>query len=305
MTIANSMQISPIYMGGAILAGSYFGDRCSPMSSSALLIAAITKTNIFTNCRLMMQTAAVPFVISCIVYGLAGLLYHGSASAATTAAIFPRFFTLTWETLVPAGMVILFSLLRIDVKYTMLLSIAASIVLAAAVQHMPLSAIIWALLFGFQPAAPELSRILAGGGIISMINVLAIICLSASYAGIFSGTAFLNRIHQRMRGLSRRITPFGAILTTSLATAMISCNQTLAIMLTHELCKTIEPDPQRLAIHLENTAVIITPLVPWAIACSVPLAILNAPITAIPAACYLYLIPAWNYLRNHRTAQPS
>ena len=42
MTMTNSMHIPAVYAGGAILAGVYIGDRCSPMSTSALLVATIT-----------------------------------------------------------------------------------------------------------------------------------------------------------------------------------------------------------------------------------------------------------------------
>jgi len=51
-------------VAGAIIAGSYFGDRCSPMSSSANLVAAITDTNLYTNVRNMFRTSLIPFVIS-------------------------------------------------------------------------------------------------------------------------------------------------------------------------------------------------------------------------------------------------
>ena len=38
------MKISPVLTGGAILSGVFFGDRCSPVSTSALLVASLTKT---------------------------------------------------------------------------------------------------------------------------------------------------------------------------------------------------------------------------------------------------------------------
>ena len=59
---------------------------------------------------------------------------------------------------------------------------------------------------------------------------------------------------------------------------MIACNQTLSIMLTHQLCKEGNPDNKRFAIDLENTAVVLAPLVPWSIAGAVPLAAVGAPI---------------------------
>ena len=131
-----------------------------------------------------------------------------------------------------------------------------------------------------------------------MTDVVAIICISSSYAGMFSGTGFLRRIQGHMAALSRRAMPFGAIIATSVATSMVSCNQTLATMLTHQLCQSVEPDPQRLAIHLENTVIVISALVPWSIACSAFLAIIDAPLASVPLACYLYFIPLWNFLTS-------
>lgn len=73
-------------------------------------------------------------------------------------------------------------------------------------------------------------------------------------------------------------------------------------MLSHSLCKE-DQGKQELAIGLENTAVVIAPLIPWSIAGAVPLAALGAPTAAIPAACYLYFIPLWNlavHLRRNK-----
>ena len=65
MTLGTSMQVSPMLLGGAILSGIYFGDRCSPVSTSAQLVKTLTHTNIFENIRLMVRTAAVPFALTC------------------------------------------------------------------------------------------------------------------------------------------------------------------------------------------------------------------------------------------------
>ena len=69
-----------------------------------------------------------------------------------------------------------------------------------------------------------------------------------------------------------------------------------------QLCAEVEPDPETMASHLENTTVVIAPLIPWSIAGAVPLATVGAPTACILTACYLYLLPVWNYLvaiRNH------
>ena len=49
--------------------------------------------------------------------------------------------------------------------------------------------------------------------------------------------------------------------------------------------------PILFALNIENTAVIIAPLIPWSIAGVIPLTLINAPTSSIFAAWYLYLIP--------------
>ena len=47
-----------------------------------------------------------------------------------------------------------------------------------------------------------------------------------------------------------------------------------------------------------GTDAIIPALIPWSIACAVPLATIGAPAKAIAFACFLYLLPAWELLRS-------
>ena len=128
-----------------------------------------------------------------------------------------------------------------------------------------------------------------------MMKVFCIVCLSSCYSGMFNGTGLLEGFRSGLNQLSTKILPFGSILLTSIITVMVSCNQALGIMLTHQLCVDTEPDPETMASHMENTVVVIAPLIPWSIAGAVPLATVGAPTACILTACYLYLLPVWNY----------
>lgn len=52
------------------------------------------------------------------------------------------------------------------------------------------------------------------------------------------------------------------------------------------------------ATDLENSVVVLAPLVPWSIAGAVPLASAGAPEQSLLAACYLYLIPLYSLVRK-------
>ncbi|MDO5132607.1 MAG: Na+/H+ antiporter NhaC family protein [Eubacteriales bacterium] len=297
--IARSLGADPRMAGGAVLAGAFFGDRCSPVSTSALLVAEVTKTDIFENIRNMMKTAFLPFILSGAGHLALGLFYApGSGNIPDLAAVFAREFVLHPAALIPAAVILLLSLLHVSVKPAMAASILCAVPLALILQHADPAALFSACLFGFRAGDPEVSAMISGGGIVSMLRVSGIVCLSSSYAGIFRKTGLLGGVRSAVKTLAARSSPFCAVLFTSLAAGMIACNQTLTIMLTAQLCEEVMPDRRKLALDLEDTAVVLAPLVPWSIAGSVPLASAGAPLTAIFFAWYLYLLPACRLLRD-------
>ena len=68
MSIGKAIGASEFFIGGAVLAGSYFGDRCSPMSTSAILVSQLTDTNLSKNINRMLRTSVVPFIAACAIY---------------------------------------------------------------------------------------------------------------------------------------------------------------------------------------------------------------------------------------------
>ena len=302
-TMAGSMGIPILYSGGAMLAGSFFGDRCSPMSTSALLVSTVTGTDLYRNIGNMIKTSVVPFLLTCVFYTLLGLGAGSDFDTTQIQSLFAESFVLHPAALIPAAVIVLFSCFKINVKITMGVSILCGMAVAFFIQGVSLGELVSIALLGYMPENAEIAALLSGGGIQSMVKVFCIVCLSSCYSGMFNGTGLLKGFRGSLNRLSEKILPFGSILLTSVITVMVSCNQTLAIMLTQQLCVDTEPDPETMASHLENTAVVIAPLIPWSIAGAVPLATVGAPTSCILTACYLYLLPVWNYLvaiRKHR-----
>lgn len=298
ITIANSMGIPILYSGGAVLSGAFWGDRCSPMSTSALLISSLTKTNLFKNLLMMVRTSVVPFVITCTVYALLGQGFESDFDISTTQSIFTDNFNLHPTVIIPAVVIVVFSLFKVNVKITMSISIVCGILMCAFVQHIPFAEIMRMTVFGYAPEVPEVASLLSGGGMVSMANAFCIVLISACYSGMFEGTGLLHSVHDVLMKISRKLTPFGGVFVTSILSSLVSCNQTLAIMLAHQLCGDIEKDNNKMAYCLENTAVVMAPLVPWSIAATVPLSSIGAPSLCILTACYLYLVPLWNLSLN-------
>lgn len=306
MSVANAMGISPFWVGGAILSGVFVGDRCSPVSTSALLVSTLTETDIYDNIRAMLRTALVPFLLSCGIYLWAGARTGGGGGEVDVQGMFLQEFRLSPVCLLPAAVILVLALCRVNVRRTMLASIVLAFLIAMTVQGLPVSRLFSTLVSGYRADDPALSALMNGGGILSMVRVAAIVCIAASYSGIFRDTGLLGPIQGKITALARRATPTGAVILTSAAAAAVSCNQSLAIMLTHQLCGCLEEDKSRLAILLEDTVVVIAPMIPWSIAGAVPLASAGAPTVCILASCFLYLLPLYrlvvSLIRDRRGA---
>ncbi len=287
-----------IYMaGGAVLSGIYVGDRSSPVSTSALLVSTLTRTDLYENIKSMARTAAIPFLSALALYAVIGALSPEKAPELHSAALFDAYFSMHPLCLLPAGAILCLSLFRVPVKTTMLASIVLAFFVSLRVQGMSASETLHAMVFGFVPAEPSIAPLISGGGILSMADVACIVCLSSCYAGIFQETGLLDRLKQRIRSFRKRAGRYPAMLATSVLAGMVACNQTLTIMLTHQLCRDGDPDTSY-ALDLEDSAVVIPPLIPWSIAGAVPLAAIGAPAVSLLFAFFLYLLPLWRLGKN-------
>lgn len=296
MSMGNALQMNPVYVGGAMLAGAFWGDRCSPVSSSANLVCSLTGTDLFENIHGMLGTGWVPTILTCVIYFLLGHSADGGSAMLDVEGMFAESFRLHWSAVVPAAAILILAALKVPVKRTLGISAGLALILCLTLQKIELSRIVPMLIFGYTTENPELAAMINGGGLVSMLRATCIVMLSSSYAGIFEGTGLLRNIQRQIENLSRKITSFGSTLVVSMLTSMVACNQTLAVMLTSQLCKGTQPDEKKFAITLEDTAIILAPLVPWSIACAVPLSAVGAPTASAAAACYLYLQPLWSLI---------
>ena len=331
-TAGHVLGVSPYWVGGAILAGAYFGNRISPISSMALLTANITNTDIYANVRRMLKTTWLPLLLSCVIYLVVGLcgfandlsgvaggsIYAsdvaGDFSAEPVRALFAKEFSLSPWCILPAILMIILSVLRVRSSRVLLLSALAALPFALVVENRSLADVLRAVVFGFHAHTPELAPMINGGGLLSMLNVFWIVVIAGCYAGIFKETGMLTPLKSVVERIAARTNSFFATLVASCVTACVVCNQTLTIILTHQLTENLDTDsapsatklcdadkssdrPNAIvkdkshALDLYDTAVTVIALVPWSVATAMVLAAANAPASSVLCACFLYLLP--------------
>ncbi|MCI6992593.1 MAG: hypothetical protein MR892_03995 [Clostridiales bacterium] len=304
MALARSGGVDPVITAGVLMSGIYFGDRGSPVSSSANMVAGITKTNILENVRIMMKTAILPFIITLAAYTALSVANPISSVDGGVLSAFESEFTLSFWSFVPAAIMLALPLLKVGIIASIGASVAASVAVAVLVEKVSLFSVIKILFLGFHSSGEGLAAILDGGGFVSMLEISAILAISCAYSGIFNRTDMLKSLLDVIEKGCRKTGRYAVTVIISLISCVVFCNQTIATLMCNDLLTrpylNTGGSRQELAIDMENTVILIVGLIPWCIACSVPLTFFNAGIDSLPWAIYLYIVPICYFLTKRR-----
>jgi Na+:H+ antiporter, NhaC family len=302
MMVARSGQAHLPLAAGALIAGAYFGDRFSPMSSSANLVASITGTRLFDNLGNMSRTMPIPFLLSTLIYLIFSLRYPLQLTGTDIDRLLQMSFVIHPLALLPALVMLALSSLRIGVKRSMSLSLITAVLLAFFMQNRSPIEVLQFLLAGFTLAPSDpLYAIIRGGGLMSMVRPAIIVLASCALAEVIHGAHFLDPVIQLLLKARTRFQLFAATLVTSLVSGGFGGTQAVAVVLTAHLMqepyRACEAGKEKLALDLEDTAIILPALIPWNIASLLPTTLLQMDrISFIPFAFFLYLLPLWNLL---------
>ena len=300
MSIARAGGVDPVLTAGAVMSGVYVGDRGSPAASSGNLVAVLTHTDMRRNVRDMLKCSIVPFALCCVIYALLSL---GSPMESMDTGIMNMLgeeFELVWYCLVPAVLMIVLPFCGLSVKWSMAVSLASSFAVSLFVQNESLLSCLRAMTVGYEAENAELSAMLSGGGIVSMLEICGILIISCSYGSIFENTGMLFSVNEKVGRLSDKIGRYPVMLILGALVSALFCNQTIGAMMQSNLSSGLyrEDESYDKMIDMENSVILEAGLVPWCIACSVPLAMLGVGVSTVPLAFYLWLVPLWWLIRT-------
>ena len=295
IALARSGGVDPVITAGVIISGVYFGDRCSPVSSSANLVAGVTKTDVLTNVKYMLKTCILPFILTLAIYIIISVRNPiGSVDAGIISSL-KETFTLSAIAFIPAVLMLILPFFKLTVTTSILISALSGMLIAYFVQGESAVEIIKTCIFGYRSPNDGIGAILNGGGVTSMLEVVVILIISCAYTGIFNGTGMMEPVHTLVERSCRRIGRFATCLLFGISATILFCNQTITTLLSGEVLS----DPyrktggslQELAIDMENSNIVAAGFVPWCLGCKVLLTFLNVGAEAVPYAVYIFLIP--------------
>ncbi len=274
MAIGNAMGINPGMVAGAVICGSMFGDKLSPLSDTTNLAAAVAGTKVSKHVRSMLWTTLPTFAITLVIFTVLGMQVTGgsyqAADVSEYVAALSGEYRLGIVTLIPAAAIIVLLILRVDAIPALGLSSAAAGLVSRFYQDIPLASILRTAYSGYTTKieAPVLKSILNRGGMSSMLQYVAIICFAVGMGGMLDELGVLDNV---LKVITKRIKSDGSLILSTLlvgyVTSAVSCSQPMAHVLTGRMMapkfKERGVAPEILSRCLEDSGTLIGPMIPW------------------------------------------
>ncbi len=306
--IAQGLGIPLSYAAGAIVAGSYFGDKLSPFSDTTNLAPIAAGSNLFDHIKHMLWTTTPAWILGLVLYYFLGRGASGTLESEQMTQIMetiPATFRFSWVLLLPPVITLYAAISKKPTIPGMLVSSGVAAILAMIYQGVAMVDAVDAMVHGYvsQTGMPMVDTLLTKGGMLAMMDVTLIALCAFAFAGITQKAGMLEVLLQHMTRFAN--TTGKLILTTSLSSitvALITGSSFLTLLIPGELFapafKKMGLAAKNLSRTLEDSGTVIVPIVPWSIAGVYMTATLGVPTTEYaPFAfmCYLGVFFAWLY----------
>ncbi len=310
MGVAYGLGVPLPVAAGAVVAGSYFGDKVSPISDTTILAAASAETDIFEHIKSMMWTTLPAFLVGLVVYAVFGMTASGEIDFTKVNALLggiDKTFALNPVLLLPPIVVLVLSYKRVSTIPTLWIGTVVAMILAMTVQGASFKAVTQAMYAGgaFKTDIPALNNLLNRGGITSMVSSIALVFMAYIFAGEMEYTGMLRKVLEHIKSTFIKGKIGNLILSTSLTgivTGLVTGNSYLSIIVPGRLYiplfKEFKIQRKVLSRTLEDSGTVVVPLIPWSAAGAYMTATLGVPTAQyLPWAvmCYLGFVIAWVY----------
>lgn len=284
-TAAGTVGIAAIAMGqgfdipaaavaGAVVSGSFFGDKISPLSDSTNLTASVTDVELYTHIKHMLYTTLPAFLVALVLYSMYGVMVVGDSTSPdeiqrlqeTLAANF----LLSPLLFVPPFVVIALIVLKIPAIPALLTGTLVGGLLQMGVQGQSIDQVLDVIYHGYSidTGWDMADRLLSRGGMSSMYSTVSLGLIALAFGGIMNRCEMLSSIVGKITGL---VKTQGNLTLTTLITAffinVFGANQYLSVIIPGQM---FQGSYGRLGLHRKNLSrnleaggTLLAPLIPW------------------------------------------
>lgn len=274
MGIGLSMGIPAGMVAGAVISGSYFGDKMSPLSDTTNLAAGITNTNLFEHIKHMMFTTIPGLVIALIVYFFLGRQFSGAAIdegniQGILTSLNSNFVISPWLLLVPAGILLMVAL-KVPALPALVMGVFLGFLSQIVVQGGNVGDAVNTLHDGFAIVSGNelVDELFNRGGIGSMMYTVSMTIVAMVFGGIMEQTGMLKAIVKQILKVTKSA---GSLISATIASAFFTnataSEQYISVLLPGRMYATAYQDKglhsKNLSRAVEDGGTLTSPFIPW------------------------------------------
>jgi len=272
--VGQGLGIPAAMVAGAIISGAYFGDKMSPLSDTTNLAPAVAGTDLFSHIRHMVYTVVPAYVIALGLYAFLGTKFAGGAldkqNIEVMLSTMKSHFLIHPLLLLPPVFVIVMVILKIPPLPALLGGTLLGGIFGVLIQSRSLGDIIQAAHLGHtsETGVAMVDELLTRGGLMNMMETVALIICALSFGGIMERTGMLKVLAgSLLKYVKRTGTLVATTVFSCIGMNIIAADQYIAIVVPGRMFKSAfdakKLHPKNLSRILENSGTMTSPLIPW------------------------------------------
>lgn len=225
MGIGMSMGIPAPMIAGAVISGSYFGDKMSPLSDTTNLAAGLTNTDLFDHIKNMFYTTIPGIIIALIVYAILGRQFTVTntnlSDIEEIITVLQQHFVISpWLLLVPAVVIVLV-MRKVPAVPALVVGILLGFLTQVFVQGGSASFAVQVLQTGYEIESGNamVDELFNRGGLDSMMYTVSMTIVAMTFGGVLEFSGMLKTI---MNQLLKMIKSAGQLVATTVGAAFFT-----------------------------------------------------------------------------------
>lgn len=274
MGVGLGLGVPAAMTAGAVVSGSIFGDKMSPLSDSTNLAAAVGEADLFDHIKSMIYTTGPAILISLVLYGIIGARFGAETidnqQVETILTGLKENYWINPVTMVPPIMIIVMAVKKMSGLAAMVLGSLVGMIFAMIFQGYGLSEMLNFMNYGFtsETGISEVDALLSRGGLQSMMWTISLGFIALSLGGLLEKTNMLSVLLEK---ISFAVSNSRGLIVTHVLSSIfiniIAASQYIAIIIAGRMLVPAYKEqkilPQVCSRTCEDAATVTSPLVPW------------------------------------------
>lgn len=274
MGIGLSMGIPAPVVAGAVISGSYFGDKMSPLSDTTNLASGLTNTDLFVHIKHMLYTTIPGIVITLGVYAFLGMDYKNSdidsAGIQQTITVLENSFVISpWLLLIPVAVIALV-IMKVPAIPALVVGALLGTLSQVFIQGDTLATAFSSLQSGYviETGNEMVDNLFNRGGLESMMYTVSMTLIAMTFGGILEYSGMLQSIMNQILKAAKSAGSLVASTILACFTTNATCSeQYISIVIPARMFATtyrkMGLHSKNLSRSLEDGGTLTSIFIPW------------------------------------------